>query len=104
MNAYNSCIDTKNEGVPSRTQALTSISTKYALNYYWKNTHCNNVETKTCQQAHKINEPLIVSSTNASAKPYAVMIKINNAIITNVTMTCTLWSENHAWFTELEPV
>ena len=74
------------------------------MDYYGKNAHGYDVQAEACQQANKVNKPLIVSSTNASTKPNTMMIEVYDTIITNVAMARTLWPENHTRFTELESV
>lgn len=93
---YNCCVDAENEGVPTRAQGFCRICTQHGLNHYGKNAHCYDVKAEACQKAHKVNEPLVVSSTDTCTKPHTVMIKVDDAIIANVAMTRALWPENHA--------
>jgi len=43
---------------------------------------------------------LVVSSTNACAKPQAVMIEPQNTVIASITVCRAWWPENFACFTE----
>lgn len=47
---------------------------------------------------------LVVPFPDASSQPNAMMVELEDAIVTYVAVSSSLWSENHARLTKLESV
>ena len=75
---YNSGINTKDERVPSLAQILHRVIIRVFIHIYndGEDTHNNYVQTITGESTHKIDEPFVISSANASSQPHTMMIKI----------------------------
>ena len=47
---------------------------------------------------------LVIASANASTQPYAVVVKLHHAVVTDIAMRCTSRPEDIACLAELELV
>ena len=63
----------------------------------------NTVPLEKHDEQQEEKKLFVISSSNASAKPFAMMIEVMSAVTTEIAMKCSLWPIDEASVTVFHP-
>ena len=102
--SYQKHISENQHSVPSFSKTLSCLIQLHTAIGDRQCTKNHHIQTVYEQARYEVHEEFIVSLANAGAQPHTMMIETHDTIVAYIAMRSTLWSENHACFTEFEPI
>lgn len=104
ISPYYEAVHKDDDAIEPFSESLSCVLDGFGFSPNGYSTKSHYVKPHQRQHEHKEVEILIVSSTDTCAKPYAMMVKLHDTIIADVTVGCSLRPEYHAGLTIFQPV
>ena len=104
VEVYEKHVSKDKHSVPSFSKTFACLVKLHTTISDRKCTKNHNVEPVYEQTTYEVHEELVVSFAYARPQPYAVMIKVHDAVVAHIAMSSSLRSKYHACLAELKPV